>query len=38
LLFKGEVVFYIFISLIIIMVFVPTVYSYLFFKKEKAAY
>jgi hypothetical protein len=36
LLLKGEIVFYVFMFLIILMVFVPTVYSYLFFKKEKA--
>lgn len=36
LILQGELVFICFISIIIIMVMIPTVYSYLFFKKEKA--
>lgn len=36
LMLQGEWVFIIFISIIIVMVIVPTVYSYLFFKKERA--
>jgi uncharacterized membrane protein len=36
LILQGELVFIFFISIIILMVIIPTVYSYLFFKKEKA--
>ena len=36
LILQGELVFICFTSIIIIMVMIPTVYSYLFFKKEKA--
>jgi uncharacterized membrane protein len=36
LILQGELVFICFISVIILMVIIPTVYSYLFFKKEKA--
>lgn len=36
LILQGELVFIFFISIIIMMVIIPTVYSYLFFKKEKA--
>jgi uncharacterized membrane protein len=35
LILQGELVFIFFISIIIVMVIIPTVYSYLFFKKEK---
>ncbi|NBO57511.1 MAG: DUF1648 domain-containing protein [Chitinophagia bacterium] len=35
LILQGELVFIFFISIIIFMVIIPTVYSYLFFKKEK---
>jgi uncharacterized membrane protein len=35
LILQGELVFIFFISIIIVMVILPTVYSYLFFKKEK---
>ncbi len=35
LIIQGELVFIFFISIIIVMVILPTVYSYLFFKKEK---
>ncbi|MEY3688192.1 MAG: hypothetical protein RIR84_1033, partial [Bacteroidota bacterium] len=33
----GGIMFPLFISLVILMVLLPSVYSYLFFKKEKAA-
>ena len=36
LLLSNEIIFYVFMSIIIIMVIVPTIYSYLFFKKEKS--
>ena len=36
LILEGQWVFIFFISIVIVMVIVPTVYSYLFFKKEKA--
>ena len=35
LILQGELVFIFFISIIVVMVMIPTVYSYLFFKKEK---